>query len=178
MELDEVVYSRRSIRKYKANKTISNEVVEQIISYALEAPSWKNTETGRYYVALSKDARDNVVSSLPEFNVNNTVNACAYIIACYKKGIAGFKLDGSTTNGLGDKWGTYDLGLQNSLILLKARELGLDTLIMGMRDENKLKSYFSIPDDEEIVSVISLGYRDIEPVKVKRKELNEILKIY
>ena len=85
MELDEVVYSRRSIRKYKANKTISNEVVEQIISYALEAPSWKNTETGRYYVALSKDARDNVVSSLPEFNVNNTVNACAYIIGCYKK---------------------------------------------------------------------------------------------
>ena len=177
MELDELIELRRSIRKFK-EKEISKETIEEIISYSTKAPSWKNTETPRYYVALSKEAKEVVFNSLPVFNQNNTLNASCYIVSCYKKGQSGFTKDGEQVGTLGDKWGTYDLGLANTYVLLKARELGIDSLIMGMRNENILMEYFNIPNKYEVVSVIALGYRDCEPISLKRKELDEILKIY
>jgi len=178
MELDELVYSRRSVRIYKPNMTISEEQIKTLISYCLEAPSWKNSQTGRYYVALSDNARKLVLDSLPSFNANNVMNACAYVICAYKMNHSGFNNDLTPSNELGNKWGTYDLGLQNQLLLLKAKEMGLDSLIMGIRDANKLKDGFNIPDGEEIVSVIALGYRESDPLKPKRRQLEEIAKIY
>lgn len=177
MELDEIIKLRRSVRKF-SNKEMSKELIEEIISSSLQAPSWKNTETPRYFVANSKEAKEIVFNSLPVFNQNNTLNASCYIVSCYKVGQSGFTKDGEQVDELGNKWGCYDLGLANAYVLLKARELGVDSLIMGMRDTTKLKEYFLIPDEYEIVSVIALGYREGEPVVLKRKELDEILKIY
>ena len=49
---------------------------------------------------------------------------------------------------------------------------------MGIRKADKLREELSIPDEEEVVSVISLGYRDIEPQMPKRKDLSEIAKFF
>ena len=87
---------------------------------------------------------------------------------------AGFNRDGVAENELGDEWGAYDLGLQNANLILKARELGLDTLIMGIRDGEALRKELNIPESQEVVSVISVGYRDIEPAMPKRKEMEQI----
>lgn len=43
--------------KYSPNTDISKEQIQQLIKAALEAPSWKNTETGRYYCVLSEDMK-------------------------------------------------------------------------------------------------------------------------
>ena len=131
------------------------------------APSWKNSETGRYYVAIEKDTIEQVYNLLPDFNKTASKNA-AYIIATYKRGISG--------NG-DDTWGAYDLGLQNSYLILKAKELGYDTLIMGLRDEEGLRKLFSIPDDEIMLPVIAIGKKDIELVLRPRKQIEEVLKI-
>ena len=50
---DDVVATRRSIRKFEAGKTISEAEIRTLIATAQEAPSWANTQTSRYYVALS-----------------------------------------------------------------------------------------------------------------------------
>ena len=52
---DEVISSRRSIRDYQAGTTISGAEVRTLISTAQDAPSWANTQTTRYYVALSEE---------------------------------------------------------------------------------------------------------------------------
>jgi len=75
-------------------------------------------------------------------------------------------------------WGAYDLGLQNENLCLKARELGLDTLIMGIRDESALKNILDIPDNVQVAAVIALGYRNTEPKMPLRKELSEVVKYY
>ena len=54
-------------------------------------------------------------------------------------------------------------------LLLKATELGLGTLVMGIRSEERLREIVSIPPEETIVSVIAVGYADIDPLKPKRK---------
>ena len=53
-----------------------------------------------------------------------------------------------------------------------------DTLIMGMREADKLRELFAIPEDETIMAVIALGYRAEEPNRPERKELDEIVKFF
>ena len=71
-----------------------------------------------------------------------------------------------------------DMSLSNCYLILKARAMGFDTLIMGMRDANKLRELFSIPENETVMAVISLGYRAEEPNRPERKNLDEIVKIF
>lgn len=63
-------------------------------------------------------------------------------------------------------------------LLLKATELGLGTLVMGIRDAGKLKEVFEIPEEEIVVSVIGVGYADVDPEMPKRKSIDETAKFY
>jgi nitroreductase len=174
MEFAKVIEKRRSVRKFKEGTTIEKSVVEELIKAAQQAPTWKNSQTGRYYVAMSSEKIEAVRNALPEFNKNSSKNAPVYIVTTFEKSISGFKKDGSAENELGDQWGAYDLGLQNENLVLKAAELGLDTLIMGIRDGEALRKEFDIPESQNIVAVIALGYRDIEPTAPARKNMEDI----
>lgn len=179
MEFNELLEARRSIRAYKAGTVVDIEDLKEIIKAAQQAPSWKNSQTARYYIASSEEMVEKVrTECLPEFNQNNSKNAPVLIVTAFVKARAGFERDGSPTNELGDEWGAYDLGLQNGNLILKAKDLGYDTLIMGIRDEKALRTILGIPETEEVVSVISLGVRDVEPAKPKRKEVEEIAKFF
>ena len=100
------------------------------------------------------------------------------IITTFVHNHAGFQTDGTPDNELGNGWGCYDLGLQNENLIIKAEELGLSTLIMGLRDADKIRKMLSIPKEETIVSVIAVGKADENPSRPKRKELNDILKFF
>lgn len=63
-------------------------------------------------------------------------------------------------------------------LILRARELGLDTLIMGIRDEKAIREALSIPENELLGAVIAVGYRAINPDKPKRKTVDDILKLF
>ena len=145
----------------------------------LKATIWKNSQTGRYYVAMSEDKMNYIKTQcLPEFNANSSNNAVALIITTFETKRAGFERDGSLTNELGDKWGAYDLGLQNENLVLKAREIGYDTLIMGIRDADKLRAGFGIPESQDVVAVIAVGVRETDAQKPKRKTPEDITKFF
>ena len=63
-------------------------------------------------------------------------------------------------------------------LLLEAANQGLSTLVMGLRDADKLREAFEIPEEESIVSVISVGYSDADPDRPKRKTAEEIAKFF
>lgn len=177
MDFSTLVQERRSIRSYQPSNALSRSTLDEIMKTALQAPSWKNTQTGRYYVASSEEMIAHVKSCLPLFNQKSTQNAVAYLVTTYEKGNSGFT-KGEPDNELGDKWGAYDLGLQNAYLILKAKELGLDSLIMGLRDSDLLRKVFDIPDTEEVGPVIALGYREGDALLRRRKEVEDITKIY
>ena len=166
MEYKDLIKVRRSCRSY-IDTQISNEDINTIITEALQAPSWKHSQTARFYVANTNESKEKVFNALPDFNQNSSKNA-SYIICTFKKGISG--------NG-DDNWGSYDLGLSNAYLILAASNLGYDTLIMGLRDEDMLRQYFNIPEDEIMLPVIALGKRNGDLVIKKRKELSEVLSI-
>ena len=65
---------------------------------------------------------------------------------------AGFQKDGTADNELGNGWGCYDLGLQNENLVLKAVDLGLSTLIMGLREADRLREILNIPESRDYCS--------------------------
>lgn len=179
MELQAVMEKRRSIRNYNPEGKVTKEQLEELIKAASYAPSWKNLQTSRYYCVLSENAvKELREKCLPEFNQANSDGAGAYIVTTFVRGMVGFdKNTGSPVNEAGDGWGYYDLGLQNENLLLRAAELGLDTLVMGIRDGEELRHMLNIPEGENIVSVIAVGYRGQEPPeRPKRKELEVVAK--
>ncbi len=179
MELMQAVKNRRSIRAYQDNATVTEDQVRELIECAIQAPSWKNSQTGRYYVILTPDKIKEIATEcLPEFNANNCVNAKALIVTAFETKRSGFTREGVAENELGDEWGAYDLGLANENLVLRARDMSLDTLIMVIRDGEKLREKLDIPESQRIVSVISVGVRASDPQMPKRKAVDDITRFY
>ena len=165
MEFQTLIESRRSVRAYDAEKQVTEEQVKEIVEAAIQAPSWKNSQTKF------------TAECLPEFNAKNAQNA-ALVVTTFVANRAGFNREGVADNECGNGWGYYDLGLHNENFVLKAKEMGLDTLIMGIRDGEKIREVLSIPENETIVAVIALGYGTQNPDKPKRKTADDIVKFY
>ena len=169
---DEVLTSRRSVRSYDASKKITEAEVRDLIKAAQEAPSWANQQPTKYYVAIS-DEKLAAVQDMVGANKERIKDAPVLIVSTFERGKSGF-FQGNQTNEVGDGWGAYD----NGYLILTALAMGFDTLIMGMRDADKLRELFSIPENETIMAVISLGYRAEKPNRPERKHLDEIVKFF
>ena len=173
---DEVLNNRRSIRSYDATKTISEQEVRTLMEAVQEAPSWANQQPSKYYVAMTPE-KIAAVQELIGGNKRNVQGAPVLIVSTFERGKSGF-FQGNPANEVGDGWGAYDNGLSNCYLILQARAMGFDTLIMGMRDADKLRSLFNIPENEAIMAVIALGYRKNQPVQPRHKQLDDVVKFY
>ena len=174
--LDEVFATRRSIRAYEAGKTIPEEKVRELFAAAQNAPSWANQQPSKYYVAMSDEKREAVLELIGG-NKDRVINAPVLIVSTFETGKSGF-FRGTPVDATGDLWGAYDNGLSNAYLILKARAMGYDTLIMGMRNADELRSLFDIPSNETILAVIALGYRAQEPNTPAHRPLDEVVKFF
>ncbi len=176
MAFSKLIEARRSVRAY-APSEISREELTQIVTEALNAPSWKNQEATRYRIAASTEAKARVwKEALPSFNATSSANAAALVVVSFKKGLSGY-LGDAPANEVGEMWGAYDAGLASSYFVLAAKNHGWDTLIMGIRDEAALRKIFDIPADEVVLSVIALGKSAQPYFKNPRKPVGEVLEI-
>ena len=175
MEFTDLLEKRHSIRKYDASKKVTKDQIDTVIKAAIQAPSWKNSQTARYYAMMSQDKIDEFCSKcLPERNAKNA-NGAALIVCTFVSDVSGFSADKVADNECGNGWGFYDMGLHNANLILKATELGLGTLVMGIRDGDSIRNMLSIPDTETIGPVIAIGYPDAEPSRPIRKNIDDIL---
>ena len=174
--LDEVFASRRSIRAYEAGKTISETEVRELLTATQNAPSWANQQPSKYYVAIGAEKREAVLELIGG-NKERVINAPVFLVSTFEKGKSGF-FRGNPLDATGDFWGAYDNGLSNAYLVLKARAMGFDTLIMGMRNADALRALFEIPENEMILAVIALGYRAEDPSTPVHRPLDEIAKFF
>ncbi len=176
MTFQELLKERRSIRSFK-DEPIPHADIALIAEAAQMAPSWKNLQPSRVYIAESKEVLEELRSrGLPSFNQKSSANAIL-MVTTFVKGQSGHT-GGTPDNELGDLWGAYDLGLHDSYLILAARDLGYDTLIMGIRDAEEIRRILSIPEDEVIVSVIALGKRNQVPSLRPRKAPSDVIRYF
>ncbi len=176
MEFEELILARRSVRGYES--AVGHDDLVRILKAAQQAPSWKNQQTSRCYVAETPAFLEDLrATALPSFNQNSSAHA-VLIVTTYVKDVVGFGDGGIPVNEIGNGWGAYDLGLHDAYLVLAAKDAGYDTLIMGIRDAGVLRKKMNIPDNEEIMSVIAVGKRRVDPSMRPRKELSEVVKFF
>ncbi len=173
---DEIVASRRSVRSYDGTRKISQEQVREVLASAQEAPSWINYEPTKYYVAMSAEKIAAVKDAVGR-NKDRLDGVSALIVTSFEKGKSGFA-NGEQRDPIGDIWGGHDCGLSTAFLILKARAMGFDTLIMGGRDADALRKIFSIPENEIVMAVIALGYRKEDPQRPRRRPFDEVVKFF
>ena len=103
MEFTELIKRRRSVRGYE-DVAVSHEDLEEILTQALQAPSWKNSQTARCYVVETSEKLEELrKSGLPAFNQNSSANS-VLIVTTFVKDTAGFSY-GKPDNEAGNYWG-------------------------------------------------------------------------
>lgn len=175
MTAKECITGRRSIRQF-TEQPVPHELLEQIVETASFAPSWKNTQVTRY-IAVEGDMKDKLAACTTLWAGNGTImNSAPMVIAVtVVTGRSGFERDGSFSTGKGDGWQMYDAGAANEAFCLAAYEQGLGTVIMGLYDEEDAAKLLEIPEDQELVALIAIGYPAVSPEAPKRKPVSDLL---
>ena len=89
MEVFECIKTRRSVRRFE-DRPVERETIQKIVDAAIWAPSWKNSQTGRYYCIMNeKDVARFREKCLPEMNAGKCENA-VLIVSTFVHNRAGF----------------------------------------------------------------------------------------
>ncbi len=175
MNLSEGIKSRRSIRKYKPDP-IDHSILEDIIATASYAPSWKNTQITRYIAIEDANLIETIAANYTmEFNANSMRQAPMLMAITYVKERCGYERDGSFSTPKEDRWQMFDAGIATQSFCLAAHDAGLGTVVLGIFDEAKITELLEIPETQELMCLIAIGYPDIDPEAPKRKPVETLL---
>lgn len=176
MTAKECILTRRSIRKYKSD-AVSHDLIEDIVKTASFSPSWKNTQVARY-TAVEGALKDKIAAECTDMWKNNGAiidSAPMLIVVSMVTKRSGFERDGSYSTDKNDGWQMFDTGIASQSFCLAANEAGLSTIILGIFDDKKVADIIELPEEQEVVCLIPIGYPDENPVAPKRKEVSDLL---
>ena len=95
MEFTKLLEERRSIRAFDPEKHVTAEQIQEIVQAAIQAPSWKNSQTTRYYALVTPEKVEEFSAKcLPEFNQKSSKGA-ALVVTAFVKDRSGFTQDGT-----------------------------------------------------------------------------------
>ena len=175
MELKDCILSRRSVRKF-LDKPVDRAILDQVVSVAAYAPSWKNTQISRYIAIEDRSVLDTICRDfLPEHNANIVSGAPLLVAQTFVKSRSGFERDGSYTTARKDGWQHYDCGIAAQTFCLAAHDAGLGTVIMGIFPHEELGAFLNVPEEQELMALIAVGWPDQEPNAPKRKDVETLL---
>ncbi len=176
MTEQECIKGRRSIRQFKEDK-IDHALLSEIIETASYAPSWKNTQITRY-IAIEGELKDRIAAEgTTPFPNNGKIiqNAPMLIAVTVVKNRCGYERDGSFTTPRKDTWQMFDAGIASQTFCLAAYEKGIGSVILGIFDQEKIESILQIPETQELVALIPVGYAAEEPTAPRRKPVDDLL---
>lgn len=178
--IDETIAQRWSGRAYDASKSVTAEQTIALLEAARWAPSCYGDQPWRFILWDSnkdKAAWQKAFDTLVEFNQGWVKNApLLFLIAADTK---------FNHNGKPNRWAAYDTGAAAENICLQATALGLMAHQMAGFDADKLRAAFEIPEQIEIIAMISVGHpadpdtldaetRERETAARSRRELGEL----
>ncbi len=176
MTAKECILGRRSIRRFKPD-AIDHSILEEIVSMASYAPSWKHTQITRY-IAVEGDLKEQIAASACndwQPNADIIRSAPVLMVISVIKNRSGFERDGSYSTPRKDGWQMYDAGVASQTFCLAAHEKGIGSVILGIFDAEKVASILEVPEDRDVIALIPVGYPAEEPTAPKRKSIEDLL---
>ena len=177
MDAKTCILTRRSHRKF-TDQPVSHAQIEEIVSLAAYAPSWKNTQISRYIAIDDPAVRETIAAEycMPGANNPASIRSAPLLVAqTFVKNRCGYERDGSFTTDRQDGWQYYDCGIAAQTFCLAAHDMGLGTVIMGVFDRLRLQEYLQVPEDQELMALIAVGYPAQVGPAPKRKGVDVLL---
>lgn len=148
----DLIKNRWSPRSFSA-QSISHDDLQTILEAGSWAPSANNQQPWRFIYALrGTTGFDKILASLAAGNQPWAKNAAALVA------IVGVKELPDTQQK--NHYYMYDTGLANSFMLLQAQSMGIYGHVMAGFNKQQLAEQAAIPENEEPVVVVALGYAD------------------
>ncbi len=146
MEFTEVIKNRYSCKKY-SDKQIGEEKINAILEAGRVAPTAKNLQEQHIYVVKSEEALAKIDAATP----------CRYgapvvlVVAFDKNNV--FTYPGGKRDS-----GVEDAAIVATQMCLAAYNEGVDSCWLNFFDPDKLASDLGLPENEEILMLLDLGY--------------------
>lgn len=162
MEVFEALQTRRSIRKYK-NLPVEKEKMDKILEAARISPSSSNKQQWKFVVV---DDKKMIADFVAVAGSQAFVGESAAILAvCAPR---------TGTMTCGQPRNTVDASIAASYIMIEAHELGLGTCWLGNFQQQPAKDMLGVPEDWDVVVLLTLGYPDESPSMTRRKAMEEV----
>jgi nitroreductase len=162
------IKKRRSIRNYLP-KEVEREKLERILEAGRLAPSARNRQEWRFIVVISKEKREELVR---EASPHQPFMLSAPVI------IVAYTLDKDYVMRCGVPAHYIDIAIALTHMHLQAVEEGLGTCWIGSFYQDKVKRVLNLPEDAEVVQLMTLGYPAEDPPERPRLPLKEIVKYF
>ena len=156
----EKIANRRTIRRFQ-NRKVPKEVLIKCVDAARLSPSAANRQPLKYVIVNDEKLLRDVFSTLrwagylPDFSPSEEEMPRAHIVILLDKNIS--------------KKADNDAGIASMSISMVAHDEGVGSCILGAVDRERLREILKIPENLDILLVVSLGYPDESPVVEKMK---------
>ncbi len=159
MNIQDIIYARRSIRKYQ-EKPVEEEKLELLLKAAMAAPSGMNIKPWEFVVMTDPDVLGEIRAAL----MFAKFNAPAAIAVCGNLSL--FK------NVKASRFWVQDCSAATQNILLAAVGLGLGTVWLGVHPvhvfEKRISAILELPEHVTPLNVIYVGYpAEIKPARTQ-----------
>ena len=166
MDFTGIIGKRYSCRAFDASRPVRKEALESILEAGRLAPTAKNLQEQRIYVIESDEGLKKVDSITP-----CRYGAPAVIAVAYDRNNV-FVYPGGKRDS-----GAEDASIVATHMMLAAADQGVDSCWVNFFDPEKAAEALGLPENEELVMLLDLGYAsgEHEPGQKKRKALEEIV---
>jgi nitroreductase len=159
VSLVDVVLSRRSIRRYE-QKEIPKDVLDKILDAGRQAPSAANRQPWHFIVVTSPEIRKELSKGLFNRFIKDTP---VTIVGCaHKVLIAG-------------RWSIVSTAIALQNMVVAAWAMGVGSCWIGDFNEGRVKKLLNIPENWNVIALVSFGYPAEKPQPRKRKPVEEII---
>ncbi len=168
MHVREAIQNRRSIRKYK-DKEIETEKIELLKEAVLWAPSAGNVQARKFYFITKKEIKEKLKEC---FRKDFITQVPLLIIACGKKNSINEKFGENSHL----KYNPIDVSASIENLMLQAVELELGSCWIGNINAEQTREILKIPENENIIGGITIGYPAEKGEKKIREKIIEEMK--
>lgn len=165
MEFTEVIKNRYSCKNF-GDKKVEAEKLEEILEAGRVAPTAKNLQEQKIYVVQSKEGLKKIDNVTP---CRYGASTCV-VVAFDSKNV--FTYPGEKRNS-----GIEDATIVATHMTLAAANAGVDSCWINFFDPEKLANELNLPENEEILMILDLGYaaEGVKPLENhgSRKPLSE-----
>lgn len=162
-DIMEVIRTRRSIRKFKA-QPIDDEIIRKIIEMGTWAPSGLNNQPWKFVIIKDKELKDKVAQQTRYSRIIQNAPVCI-----------GVFLDNSQSYNRVKDIQAIGACIQNMLITIHSLGLGAVWLGEILNKREEVEKILNVSSELELMAVVALGYPAESGGKGSRKKLDEVI---